>query len=113
MDFQNFSQTRARAPKWPVAASLLAVLGLGACATGNLSSGQPDANAGQNLRFAANSPLREAMAASKALPPIIFVHGNGDNASIWQTTLWRFESNGWPKVKNRRVVRAPPIKCAI
>ncbi len=28
--------------------------------------------------------------------PIIFVHGNGDNASIWQTVLWRFESAGWP-----------------
>ena len=31
------------------------------------------------------------------LPPIVFVHGNGDNASIWQTTIWRFESNGWPR----------------
>jgi len=29
--------------------------------------------------------------------PIVFVHGNGDSASIWQTTLWRFESNGWPR----------------
>lgn len=30
-------------------------------------------------------------------PHIVFVHGNGDSASIWQTTLWRFESNGWPR----------------
>jgi pimeloyl-ACP methyl ester carboxylesterase len=30
-------------------------------------------------------------------PPIVFVHGNGDSASIWQTTIWRFESNGWPR----------------
>lgn len=30
-------------------------------------------------------------------PPIIFVHGNGDTAALWQTTLWRFESNGWPR----------------
>lgn len=30
-------------------------------------------------------------------PPVVFVHGNGDSASIWQTTLWRFESNGWPR----------------
>lgn len=29
-------------------------------------------------------------------PPIVFVHGNGDNAALWMTTLWRFESNGWP-----------------
>lgn len=30
-------------------------------------------------------------------PPVVFVHGNGDSASIWQHTLWRFESNGWPQ----------------
>ena len=30
-------------------------------------------------------------------PPIVFVHGNGDSAALWQTTLWRFESNGWPR----------------
>ena len=29
-------------------------------------------------------------------PPIVFVHGNGDSAALWQSTLWRFESNGWP-----------------
>ena len=29
------------------------------------------------------------------LPPLIFVHGNGDSAALWQTTMWRFESNGW------------------
>ena len=32
-----------------------------------------------------------------AFPPVVFVHGNGDSAALWQTTLWRFESNGWPK----------------
>lgn len=32
-----------------------------------------------------------------ALPPIVFVHGNGDSAALWTTTLWRFESNGWPR----------------
>jgi triacylglycerol lipase len=31
------------------------------------------------------------------MPPIVFVHGNGDAAGIWTTTLWRFESNGWPR----------------
>jgi len=30
-------------------------------------------------------------------PPIVFVHGNGDTAALWQTTAWRFESNGWPR----------------
>ena len=32
-----------------------------------------------------------------AQPPIVFVHGNGDHAALWMTTLWRFESNGWPR----------------
>ena len=27
-------------------------------------------------------------------PPIVFVHGNGDTAGLWLTTIWRFESNG-------------------
>ena len=30
-------------------------------------------------------------------PPIVFLHGNGESAALWQTTLWRFESNGWPR----------------
>ena len=34
---------------------------------------------------------------SDATPPIVFVHGNGDSAALWQTTDWRFESNGWPR----------------
>ena len=29
--------------------------------------------------------------------PIIFVHGNGDTAALWLTTLWRFESSGYPR----------------
>ena len=29
--------------------------------------------------------------------PIIFVHGNGDHAALWITTLWRFESNFYPR----------------
>lgn len=34
---------------------------------------------------------------SNERPPIVFVHGNGDSAALWQTTIWRFESNGWPR----------------
>ena len=34
-----------------------------------------------------------------ATPPIVFVHGNGDSAALWQTTYWRFESNGWPRAR--------------
>ena len=29
--------------------------------------------------------------------PVVFVHGNGDSAALWTTTMWRFESNGWPR----------------
>lgn len=32
-----------------------------------------------------------------AYPPIVFVHGHGDTAALWMTTIWRFESNGWPR----------------
>src|SRR5689334_11283482 len=32
-------------------------------------------------------------------PPILFVHGNGDSAALWHTTIWRFESNGWPRAR--------------
>src|SRR5271163_4061769 len=31
---------------------------------------------------------------SPEIPPILFVHGNGDHAALWLTTLWRMESNG-------------------
>ena len=34
---------------------------------------------------------------SQLPPPVVFVHGNGDSAAFWQSTLWRFESNGWPR----------------
>ncbi len=44
------------------------------------------------------SPMQstQPVAAAANFAPIIMVHGNGDNASVWQTTLWRFEANGWP-----------------
>src|SRR4030081_584675 len=31
------------------------------------------------------------------VPPLLFVHGNGDHAALWMTTLWRMESNGVPR----------------
>jgi pimeloyl-ACP methyl ester carboxylesterase len=33
--------------------------------------------------------------AADAPTPILFVHGNGDSAALWITTIWRFESNGY------------------
>jgi triacylglycerol esterase/lipase EstA (alpha/beta hydrolase family) len=29
--------------------------------------------------------------------PVVFVHGNGDTAAVWHTTIWRFEPNGYPR----------------
>ncbi len=42
-------------------------------------------------------------------PPIVFVHGNGDTAALWQTTLWRFESNGWPRSRLHAVEMPYPL----
>jgi len=36
-------------------------------------------------------------APASAPAPILFVHGNGDSAALWITTLWRFEANGYPR----------------
>jgi pimeloyl-ACP methyl ester carboxylesterase len=35
--------------------------------------------------------------AAEPQRPIVFVHGNGDTAGLWITTIWRFESNGYPR----------------
>ncbi len=59
----------------------------------------------QNSRFR-SSTLRPALAlwaaatvlpfAARAQTPVIFVHGNGDHAGLWDNVIWRFESNGYP-----------------
>ena len=41
--------------------------------------------------------MKKSQPPMSDMPPIVFVHGNGDTAALWQTTLWRFESNGWPR----------------
>jgi triacylglycerol lipase len=35
--------------------------------------------------------------AAAQQPPIVFVHGSGDTAALWHTTIWRFESNGYDR----------------
>ncbi len=47
-----------------------------------------------DLRFAARAPPAAAAPSGPEVPPILFVHGNGDHAALWLTTLWRMESNG-------------------
>ncbi|MBE0626909.1 MAG: alpha/beta fold hydrolase [Burkholderiales bacterium] len=55
------------------------------------------------LRRARALPIVLLLAACAAIrpadlaPPVVFVHGNGDTAALWHTTLWRFESNGYER----------------
>jgi hypothetical protein len=49
-----------------------------------------------NFGFSAFAQTPPA-APSAEVPPILFVHGNGDHAALWTTTLWRMESNGIPR----------------
>ena len=46
--------------------------------------------------------------AQQADVPIIFVHGDSDQAPIWQTVIWRFESNGYTRDRMYAVNFANP-----
>jgi len=47
-----------------------------------------------NLGFAVLAQPAAAAPTAPEMAPILFVHGNGDHAALWLTTLWRMESNG-------------------
>jgi pimeloyl-ACP methyl ester carboxylesterase len=47
-----------------------------------------------NFGLAALAQTAPAAPTTTEVPPILFVHGNGDHAALWITTLWRMESNG-------------------
>jgi pimeloyl-ACP methyl ester carboxylesterase len=49
------------------------------------------------LRFEAMAQTSPGASAGSEIPPILFVHGNGDHAALWMTALWRMESNGIPR----------------
>ncbi len=53
--------------------------------------------AADSFGFAAFAQTAPAAPAAAEVPPILFVHGNGDHAALWMTTLWRMESNGVPR----------------
>ncbi|WP_341893209.1 alpha/beta fold hydrolase [Variovorax sp. YR752] len=61
------------------------------------------------LNACALLPSTAPKAEAPALPPIVFVHGNGDTAALWLTTLWRFESNGWPRERLHAVDMPYPL----
>src|SRR3981081_1709128 len=50
-----------------------------------------------NFGFSAFAQAPPATPAATEVPPILFVHGNGDHAALWLTSLWRMESNGVPR----------------
>lgn len=47
-----------------------------------------------SFRMDALAQTPSTTAANAEVPPILFVHGNGDCDALWMTTLWRMESNG-------------------
>lgn len=65
-----------------------AALGMAAAAAG-IAAFRPRAAAA-----AVAAPGQQA-SVDEAQLPIVFVHGDGDDATIWYTVLWRFESNGY------------------
>jgi hypothetical protein len=54
----------------------------------------PLAASGFGFAAAQTNPVATA---GTDVPPILFAHGNGEQAPLWMTTLWRMESNGIPR----------------
>ena len=52
--------------------------------------------------------LAPAVARAQGLPPIVFVHGNGDSSALWINNLWRFEANGFRRNQLFAIDFAPP-----
>jgi pimeloyl-ACP methyl ester carboxylesterase len=50
-----------------------------------------------------------AQPAPATVPPVLFVHGNGDHAALWITTLWRMESNGVPRDRMLAISFTDPL----
>ena len=42
-------------------------------------------------------PPRRQPAPGASLPPVVFVHGNGDSSALWINNIWRFEANGYKR----------------
>jgi triacylglycerol lipase len=74
-----------------VALAPMLVLMVAACATTTPTAPSPQGGAKPAPTQATAAPIKAG-----TLPPILFVHGNGDTSALWHTTIWRFESNGWP-----------------
>jgi hypothetical protein len=61
------------------------------------------------LGFSALAQTSPTPAAATDIPPVLFVHGNGDHAALWITTLWRMESNGVPRERMLAINFTDPL----
>jgi triacylglycerol lipase len=57
-------------------------------------------------------PILDARAEEKPLP-ILFIHGNGDDAAVWMTTIWRFETNGYSPQLMEAIDLRYPLAAAV
>jgi pimeloyl-ACP methyl ester carboxylesterase len=62
-----------------------------------------------NFGFAAVAQTTAAAPGGGEMPPMLFAHGNGDQASLWMTTLWRMESNGVPRERMSAINFSDPL----
>ena len=70
---------------------------------------QRPASGGRQLRAFSLRADRAAAPGAAEVPPILFVHGNGDHAALWITTLWRMESNGVPRDRMMAINFTDPL----
>src|SRR5689334_23073829 len=66
-------------------------------------------NLAGNLGFSALAQTASTSSVASEIPPILFVHGNGDHAALWITTLWRMESNGVPRERMLAINFTDPL----
>jgi pimeloyl-ACP methyl ester carboxylesterase len=62
-----------------------------------------------NFGFAAFAQTAPAAPGITEVPPVLFVHGNGDHAALWITTIWRMESNGVPRERMLAINFTDPL----
>jgi hypothetical protein len=62
-----------------------------------------------NFGLAALAQTAPATLNATEVPPVLFVHGNGDHAALWITTLWRMESNRVPRERMLAINFTDPL----
>jgi pimeloyl-ACP methyl ester carboxylesterase len=65
--------------------------------------------AASSFGFAAFAQAPAVVPSVAEIPPVLFVHGNGDHAALWMTTLWRMESNGIPRERMLAINFTDPL----